>query len=235
MSIFGFPAKATGGGDFIPILKYDARAGRFFRIDRVDDGAGFVSEPVDITANFKALIDLENLEVGWINFAPGSAPDFCLIKMPHDGSKPMLPGRPSVSHKPGFRAMLKLAKDVGGDKPIREIAGNSNVLLSAIEALYSQFLAGRLKNLGKLPGVVCTKILAVKSGSGERTSTNYAPHFTIQDWHPRGDLVYVPRTILSDKVEQQPGAYTNGQGAPSTGHAAPAQPSASHNLDSDFG
>ena len=35
------------GGDFLPIVKYDARAGRFFRVDR-DDETG-EREPVDIT------------------------------------------------------------------------------------------------------------------------------------------------------------------------------------------
>ena len=42
-----------GGGDFLPIIKYDARAGRLFRVDR-EDG---VSTSVDITRNFKAVFD----------------------------------------------------------------------------------------------------------------------------------------------------------------------------------
>ena len=48
-SVFGFSTESSGGGDFLPIVKYDARAGRFFRMDRVDTGSGFESDPVDIT------------------------------------------------------------------------------------------------------------------------------------------------------------------------------------------
>ena len=35
----------SGSKDFLPIIKYDSRAGRVFRVDRADG----VSTPVDIT------------------------------------------------------------------------------------------------------------------------------------------------------------------------------------------
>ena len=59
---FSNTGTSSGGGDFLPIVKYDARAGRFFRVDR-EDG---VSTPVDITRSFKAVFDFENVETGWI-------------------------------------------------------------------------------------------------------------------------------------------------------------------------
>src|SRR5215207_197446 len=125
---FGFSTEPSSGGDFMAICKYDARAGRIFRVDRVDTGQGFASEPVDITHNFKAIMDLENIETGWIDFATGGAPDFRLVPM---GTA--LPGRPSDKHKNGIRFMLKLSKESGGEKPIREIAGTSKAFLSGVE------------------------------------------------------------------------------------------------------
>src|SRR5918993_3364160 len=149
MSRFGFSTEPTAGGDFLPIVKYDARAGRIFRVDRADTGQGFTSEPVDITHNFKAVVDLENIETGWINFSTGGAPDFSLVPM----AQP-LPGRPSDKHKNGIRFMVKLAKDCGGDKPIREIAGTAKAFISGIEKLYDDYEQERRSHPDKLPVVV---------------------------------------------------------------------------------
>src|SRR5262249_25601466 len=156
----GFSTEPSASGDFIPIVKYDARAGRFFRMDRVDTGNGFASEPVDITGNFKAIFDFENVEVGWIDFATGSAPDFELVPI---GSQ--LPDRPSARHKNGVRFMVKLAKDCGGAKPIREIAGTSKAFLSGIQAVYKDYEGQKAANPGKLPVIVLDRTTPIKSGS----------------------------------------------------------------------
>jgi hypothetical protein len=189
MSVFGFSVETSNGGDFLPICKYDARAGRIFRVDRVDVGGQFSSEPVDITRTFKALVDLENVETGWINFASGGAPDFKLVPM---GS--ILPARPSDQHKNGIRMMLKLSKECGGDKPIREIAGTSKAFLSGLEALYHDYSRGKVgENGDKLPVVVLEDTIPVTSGQGAKTSTNYCPVFKIVGWSLRGDLVFEPK------------------------------------------
>lgn len=188
MSVFGFSTEPSSGGDFLPIIKYDARAGRIFRVDREDAGSGFENNPVDITANFKAVVDFENVEVGWIDFPVGSAPSFAMVPM---GSA--LPAKPSAKHKNGIRLMLKLSKDCGGDKPIREISGTSKAFLSGIEAVYTAYLAEKGKNAGKLPVIVLEKTTPIKSGSGAQTSTNYHPTFKISGWAPRGDLVFTPK------------------------------------------
>jgi hypothetical protein len=188
MSVFGFSTEPAG--DFMPILKFDARAGRLFRMDRTDTGAGFVSEPVDITAEFKAIVDFENVEVGWIDFTPGSAPDFVLVKMGQ-----ALPPRPSDRHKNGVRFILKLAKGCAGERPIREMAGTSKAFLSGIEAVFTAWLAQKDKHAGKLPVIVLEKTTPIKSGSGERTSTNYQPSFRIVSWAPRGDLAFVAKAV----------------------------------------
>ena len=194
-NVFGFSTEPAG--DFMPILKFDARAGRLFRVDRENTGDGFANEPVDITSSFKAIVDFENIEVGWIDFVAGSAPDFKLVKMGET-----LPPRPSDRHKNGVRFILKLAKNCGGDKPIREMAGTSKAFLSGIEAVFNAYLAGKGKNAGKLPVIVLEKTTPIKSGSGERQSTNYQPTFKIVSWAPRGDLVFEPKAAAQQPVQQ---------------------------------
>jgi hypothetical protein len=229
MSVFGFSTETSGGGDFLPIVKYDARAGRIFRVDRVDTGGQFVSEPVDITRNFKAIFDLENIETGWINFASGGAPDFKLVPM---GS--LLPGRPTDQHKNGIRLMLKLAKECGGDRPIREIAGTSKAFLSGVEKLYHDY-TDRAKQEGegdKLPVVVLKDTTPITSGQGAKQSTNYVPVFEIVGWALRGDLVFEPKG--GAQIKQTLAQGLKNTTPPATGSSRAAPPVAA-GADADFG
>lgn len=226
MSVFGFSTEpSNGGGDFTPIVKYDARAGRIFRVDRLDTGNGFENNPVDITSNFKAVFDFENVEVGWIDFPVGSAPSFALVRMGQQ-----LPERPSAKHKNGIRMLLKLAKGCGGDKPVREIAGTSKAFLSGIEAVYTMYLAGKDAAAGRLPVVVLVSTTPVSSGSGDRKSTNYHPVFQIVDWVERpDDLGKLP----ADPAPKGNSTAPSGT-APSTG-ATVMPPPKKNTDDNDFG
>ena len=226
-SVFGFSTEASAGGDFLPILQYDARAGRFFRRDRVDTGNGFASEQVDITQGIKFIADFENVEVGWIVFTPGQAPDFRLVPIGYQ-----LPDRPSPNHKNGLRFMLKLSPSCGGDKPIREIAGTSKAFLSGIEAVYTTYLAQKAANPGKLPVLVVDKITPVKTGSGAQSSTNYHPVFKISGWSERKDLVFVPKSVTPSQASQDLAATAT---APSTGSTRAEAPAAATEMADDFG
>jgi hypothetical protein len=162
------------GGNFLPIVKYDARAGRLFRVDKDQTG----SNPVDITRNFKAVFDFEEVEVGYILFAAGGAPDFQMVRY----GAPM-PQRRTAEHRPGVRLKLKLAAGCGGD--VRELAGTSNVFLRAINGLHDDYLAEAPANPGKLPVVELTDTIPVETGGGAKRSTNYQPVFTITGWAAR--------------------------------------------------
>lgn len=183
MSIFGFSTEPTSG-DFLGIIKYDARAGRIFRIDRAVDGR----VPIDITDTFAAVFDLENIETGWLNFS-GPQPDFKLVRMGE-----VLPVRPSENHKNGVRLMLKLHPSCAGqDKPVREFSSSAKAALSGIEKLYLDYQKSKPEN-GKLPIVQMQGSTPIRTGTGDRQSTNYVPKFVIVGWAGRpSDLVYIPR------------------------------------------
>jgi hypothetical protein len=219
MSVFGFSTEASSGGDFLPIVKYDSRAGRMFRRDRVDVGGQYTNEDIDITSTFKAILDLENVEVGWMNFNTGGAPDFSLVPM-----GVALPGRPSQNHKNGVRLMLKLSKECGGEKPIRELASVAKAFLSGIEELYLAYQAAKGDNPSKLPVVVLKTTVPIKSGSGEKTSTNYRPKFEIVSWAARGDLVFEAKASEGQKQAAPSGAQP--ASAPSTGSTVVGAPAA---------
>lgn len=216
----GLKTESTGG-DFLPILKFDARAGRFFRRDRQN----MENVEVDITKSFKAVIDMENIEVGYVNFATGGAPDFVLVPL----GDPM-PQKPSDGHKQGFRIVVKLGNDCGGD--IREFCSCAKVVIKGIDQLHEDYVAGEKENPGKLPIVVLKDTIPVTT-EGRQKSTNYQPVFEISGWVPRPkDLTVQPRSHPIASPSTAPAS------APSTGstQVAPPAPKAAAMADSeDFG
>lgn len=213
----GLNYSSGGGGDIIPFVKYDARAGRLFRRDRTQDGGGnYISNDEDITNSFKAVIDLENIEVGYAKFGAGSAPEFVLVKL----GMPM-PHKPAdAGFKQGARLMMKLHASCGGD--VREISGNSAAFLKGIDELHTAYEAGKAANAGKLPIVTLKSTTPITSGTGQKKSTNYQPVFEIAGWAPRpNDLVHVPKNAGQQAAPQAAPAS-----APSTGSTQVAPPAA---------
>lgn len=225
----GFNYSSGGdGGNIVPFVKYDARAGRFFRNDRTQDSSGnFSSTPVDITGPFKAVIDMENIEVGFLRFAAGSAPEHLLVKLGDP-----LPAKPAdPKWKQGARVMMKLHASCGGD--IRETTSNATAFLKGIDELHTLYEAQKGANAGKLPIVTLKTTIPITSGSGDKKSTNYQPVFEIVGWAPRpNDLVHV------SKVNGAQGTAPTAQGpaaAPATGSTQVAAPAARQPEPADAG
>jgi hypothetical protein len=76
-------------------------------------------------------MDLENLEVGYLLFAAGAAPQFLLVKL----GDPM-PQKPAdAKWKQGVRVMMKLHQSCGGD--VRETSSNAAAFLKGFDELHS--------------------------------------------------------------------------------------------------
>ena len=221
----GFNLSSGGGGgggndSIIPILKYDARAGRLSRRDYVN--GEYIN--VDISRTFKAVADFENVEVGFINFATGSAPDFVVARL---GDTPV--ANPGGDYKQGCRLLVKLGKDCGGD--LREMASNAKAFLKGIDALHTDYVAGLPANAGKLPVIALKDTVPVTTGEGAKKSTNYVPVFEIVSWVSRPEgLTYMPKARMS-----APAVQPSNQ-PPSTGSTKVAPPAAvTADSEDDFG
>ena len=188
MSLFNESVfSSAGGGDIIPIVKYDARSGRMSRSDYV----GGERTAVDITRSFKAVFDFENIETGHIDFSTGGAPSFAVARY---GSP--IPAAPSQNHKPGFRVLVYLSKECGGD--LREFASTAKACLKGINQLFTAYQQGVKQNPNKLPVVSLDDTVAIVTGEGAKKSTAYSPVFTIQKWVDRpAGLVYTPRAYAA--------------------------------------
>lgn len=174
----GLNTENTEGGDFTPICKYDARAGRLFRVDRQQVGGQWETNNVEITDSFQAIFDMDHIEVGWALFASGVAPSFTMVPI-----GVTLPPRPSEQHKQTFRLNMKLGKSCGGD--VREMASQAKVVIGAMDGLHTAYEAAQAANPGKLPVVALKGSTAVVSSGKGQSSTNYAPVFEIIAWAPR--------------------------------------------------
>jgi hypothetical protein len=237
--LFGFSTAPSAGGDFLPIVKYDARAGQFKLVERVQTANGFKSEEeIMDRVKLRMVVDLHNLETGWIDFTSG-APQFNLVyardlfdpdRNPSGIVFPEAPV-PQGGWKTGIRFMVKLPRTVimEGDPPdsiqvdktIREMATCAKAFMSGIEEVYEVFLAEVAKHQGSVPVLKLHGVPAVqKTGSGARTSIAYRPAFVIDKWVPRPpDLIPTPRAQQATR-EVAP-ANSNGAQRPAAQAARP--------------
>ena len=162
----------TGGGNFLPILKYNAKAGRWLKRDA--QGDDFVDNEV---TNMTAIFDLANIETGWLHFAPATGPDFVV-----DPDLSNAGPRPDNSHKRGFRLKVFSEKNLDG---AREIMSNSISLNRAILALYDDFENSPNADDDTLPVVTCTGVEAFIGKHG----TNYEPSLEIVSWEARPEAL----------------------------------------------
>ena len=124
----------SDGGDFLPILKYDARAGRFSGWT-VPTTAGFVNTPWTSPTTSRRRSISTTSKSGWALFMPNQAPSFALVPMGEQ-----LPPRPSPEHKNGVGFLVKLHNCSAGDgKDVREVMGTSKAFLTGVEALYLEY------------------------------------------------------------------------------------------------
>jgi hypothetical protein len=173
------------------MIKYDARAGRISRDDQ------------DITQGFSAVMDLGQVDVGWIRFASMQAPDFVLVRAGNQ-----VPDRPSKDHKRGMRLMCVLARSAGGD--MREFSSAAGCVIEAVDELHDTYSSAPEAAQGKLPIVALTGSSPVKTNTPNGTTTNYKPLFSITGWVDRPDAL----------------PLNDGPAAPAARPAAAAQPAA---------
>jgi hypothetical protein len=193
MAFMAAPAPAGIHEDSAPVLAFNAKAGRLFLLDRVQDTNGDWSpKKTDVTMQQPAFaVDFGRLETGWIHFSGGRAPIF--IMAPHGQQCPPEPDSPGTSNtgrtlrfKAGFRLPV-ISQAIGG---VREFAGNSGAMITGMNELHTLFEAAPEARAGQIPVVRMTDVLEVQSGQ----SSNFQPVFTIIAWADR-PAILGPRTV----------------------------------------
>jgi hypothetical protein len=169
-----FGKRKGGSGDFLPLLKYDARNGSLYLEARVHTVRGWEKEQTNVGSSFRGVFDLANAEVGWIRFPRGQAPETALVPAGQD-----MGTAPSDDFKQGFRVLVLVDKDLGDG--VHEFMSTSGAAWNALSALHDEYLAELGKHLGELPNVALTKVTEHRYGAGGA----FEPEFKIIGWTKR--------------------------------------------------
>jgi len=171
----GFTESNSGGGDFLPIIKYSAQSGDFVRQERQQQPDGTWSKSdAEMPYPISIAMDMDGIEVGWMSFANG--PDFQMVRLGE--AKPQ---RPSADHNEGFRV-----KVYNKDLAVREWSSSSKVVKQSMNKLHDMYLAGKDANPGKVPVVTIegTERVTINTPKGELVFK--APKFAeISQWIDR--------------------------------------------------
>jgi hypothetical protein len=194
-----FGMKAPAAPDFADIVKYDANAGRFFKIDYNPDTREKV--PVDITTPPpKFALDFGSLEIGYGRFT-ATGPDYHIVP---EGQP--LPAQPLDKDEKGrllFRPVFRVkifGKVLDG---LREWASQANCVLEPVDDLYNKFRVRPEAESGKIPIVELTRTIPVVVGRGTRQRTLYAPCLNIVGWTDRVPAMG-ERTVPPPKLAPPP-------------------------------
>ena len=176
----GFSTEATGGGgDILPIVKYDAKAGDFIKQDRSQDASGtWVNDQSEMTMPFKMAMDFDTLEVGWLSFESGR-PDFRMVKIGE-----AMPARPEGDFKNAFRVRIA-SKELG----LREFSHSAKTVLAAMDALHNQYEAEKRNNPGLIPVVEVSGTNTVKVNTPQGELRFKAPDWKIVNWIDKPDMM----------------------------------------------
>lgn len=226
-TFMGLATLATG--DFHPIVKFDGRAGRFFKEGEYDPAASSKNF-VDITMPPPVFAwDFGTFEIGYLYISP-SGPDF---KMVPAGQTP--PERPAElrsdgkpAYRPGFRVGL-FGKVLDG---YRQFSHTALCVLEPVQALWDEFCASPEAAAGRIPIVKLAGTVAATRGKGQRVSTNYRPVFEIVEWTERVPEMGV-RTVPPPQPRSVPPVVTPPVEMPAQKMPEPARAMAGSGLVDD--
>jgi len=171
--------------EFMASIRFNAREGVFSRADRVLGADGnFSTELVPINeplAKEGILIDVANIEIGWIRFE--GAVD---ITTQHHSLG--LPGpQPTSLHKEGIRLELWLPKAVAEGAQLREWTHTAAGVKNAVNELHTTWEGGT-EGLGdeeRIEGAVVPHITVGTEEFKTKNGTFHKPSLSIIGWVPR--------------------------------------------------
>lgn len=171
MALMGINTGAEGA-EFLDRLQYDAKAGKWHKVTRSQNASGdWVSDMLELDKGDMFVMDMANIEVGWIAFA-ATGPDFQMVP---NGTQ--IGPRPSDAHKSGFRMKVMMPKE---EAP-RTFASTARSVIGVIDELHTKAAA----TPGQVPVVKITGTRVVETKGKAGTTRNYAPLLEIVKFVPR--------------------------------------------------
>lgn len=178
-----YASSETASSDFLPLVSYNAKAGRLKYSHRVEVNGRWEKQEEDVSFQQPVFVaDMANIQVGWLFFKVGMAPVRSLVKIGHP--LPPIPegdygvderGNPNKP-KQGFAMRV-----LDSNRVVRDFSSNAGSVLSAIDALHTEYEKRPSDAQDMLPVIQFTGATEVKGKHG----SNYSPNFQIIKWVPR--------------------------------------------------
>lgn len=201
---------SMGDGNFTPYVKFDARAGRWFTKGADGD--------IDITDNFVAVFDLDQVEVGWMMFASGVAP----VYVTQDINLGVPPKPASGDFKQGFRLNIALPGSIAGGGA-RELSSTARAMIGVIDRLHTEFLEAPERSQGKLPVLKMNGTTVIETKGPKGVTRNYSPNLMISGWVDRpGTLPKKAQTVAAAPAPAATPPATGSTAVPPPQAKAPA-------------
>lgn len=197
MALMGLPS-GSNGADIKPRIEYDAKAGKWHRVERSQNASGeYVTDKFEMDKGEMFVMDFANIEVGWIRFS--SQPDFQMVP----NGQPVGP-KPSDVHKVGFRVPILLPKEAID----RNFASTAKAVIGVIDDLHTKVSAEAKPGEVPVVKIAGTRIIETKTPQG--TNRNYAPLLEIVKYVPRpaplGDAPSMGATMAPPQPATPPAA-----------------------------
>jgi hypothetical protein len=193
MAFMAPPAAAGSNEDRIPVLGFNAKAGRLFLHDRMQQPDGeWITVKTDVTMAQPAFaVDFGRLETGWIHFSP-VGPQFSMAFYGQPiPAQPDSPGNnangKALRFKAGFRVPV-IGQAIGG---LRDFRGNAGALINGMNELHTQYEESGEARAGQIPLVKMTNVIEVQAGQ----SSNFQPVFSVVRYVDRLVDLLGPRTV----------------------------------------
>ena len=175
--------ESAGNGEFLPLVNYNAKAGRLKYSQRVEINGRWEKQEEDVSFQMPAFVaDMESIQVGWLFYKAGMAPVRALVQI----GQPIPPcplgdygvderGN-AIKPKQGFAMRL-----LDGNRTVREFSSNAQAVVAAMDELHNKWREAPEREQGLLPVFQFQGAIEVKGKHG----SNYIPNFVIVKWVPR--------------------------------------------------
>jgi len=178
-----YSSSETASSDFLPLVSYNAKAGRLKFSQRVEVNGRWEKQEEDVSFQQPVFIaDMANIQVGWLFFKAGMAPVRSLVRIGQP-LPPMPEGDFGVDER-GNAAKPKQGfamRVLDANRTVRDFSSNAAAVLSAIDALHTEYERRPGDAQDMLPVIQFAGATELKGKHG----SNYSPNFQIVKWVPR--------------------------------------------------
>lgn len=214
-------------GDFVPYLKYNAKAGRFYA--KAEGGSGEVE-----IINPLLAFDMSRIKTGWLFYSEGSGPEKVWDASPEVASpRPAGPRK----FKRGFEVMVIGNAKIPGTQErlgLREFSSTATNVITSMLRMFAEYEAGLAANRGKVPVYACTGVVPITGSYG----VNYEPTFALKQWVERARVPEFDTHAGTQTVQRKPDPISTApqrmNGSATEDHVPDFDHSASERLNDDI-